>query len=620
MSVVTGPVDRSTRPGRRLSSLSEEDRRLSSVEEHSEERDHKPPTKATAKMRLCRVFYRARSRSKRRRCALWVGSLLGAFCLIYFNVMGMNTLNQDQPLFLAKDVHPRKPMAFKPPEPPKKDDELDFDHDLMPDLVPAILHYVWCGRRHFEYRHYLAIRSADRAVRPDKVFFHYEELPVVDQEGYYQWFNDTLQEIDHLLPRPLNYSVCPRSGTAERYILVLDILDKFGGIYIPEDSIWIDFPVHLRTSPLVAGVVATSPTEYADGIIIGKKGGFVPPTTPEELLVVLSLGVHEHGGIKPCVSEEGYVKDVVGDKICVRVERNIFPKDIWEEKSKFAMLSRVVSYGVVNIKHLYSMKNPVPKIGHYVCVDCNIRFTGYLSMLSAIYVAGLSKVYIHGVEKPTGKWWVKLQEDPRFIYVYREYPESVYDKAVMTPRLAVGIMKVAILLKYGGIYLDFSALWTQKIPDTYFGYDAIASPDWHLYGHWPDSINHGVLIAKRNSKYLQKLRTILQKYKSNNYWYNDHYLAYKVVEKDPTLVWLNRRLQVKCLNHNCHPTWQADYKSGLMQNKPGAPFSWENDTLTVHWTDTFPELDLDMVKYTSGIIIDVSRYIFQSAGIALSQA
>lgn len=45
MSVVTGPVDRSVRAGRRLSSLSEDDRRLSTVDEDSVERDLKPHTK-----------------------------------------------------------------------------------------------------------------------------------------------------------------------------------------------------------------------------------------------------------------------------------------------------------------------------------------------------------------------------------------------------------------------------------------------------------------------------------------------------------------------------------------------------------------------------------------------
>lgn len=227
------------------------------------------------------------------------------------------------------------------------------------------------------------------------------------------------------------------------------------------------------------------------------------------------------------------------------------------------------------------------------------------------------QVYLHGVKEPQGKWWEKLKEDSRFVYVHREYPEALYDKAIMTHQVAVGIMRVSILLKYGGVYCDNNVLWTNRIPDEYFGYSAVASPDWHLHGNWPDSVNHGVLMAKKNAKYLLKLRGVLQKYRQNQYWFNDHFMAYKIIETAPEIIFLDRHLQVKCLNHNCHPTWHPNYKSGLTQNKPGGPFSWQNDTLSVHWTDTFPELDLDMVKYTSGMIVEVSRHILQTSGIII---
>ncbi|PVD34372.1 hypothetical protein C0Q70_05643 [Pomacea canaliculata] len=124
-------------------------------------------------------------------------------------------------------------------------------------------------------------------------------------------------------------------------------------------------------------------------------------------------------------------------------------------------------------------------------------------------------------------------------------------------------------------------------------------------------------MAKKNAKYLLKLRGVLQKYRQNQYWFNDHFMAYKIIETAPEIIFLDRHLQVKCLNHNCHPTWHPNYKSGLTQNKPGGPFSWQNDTLSVHWTDTFPELDLDMVKYTSGMIVEVSRHVLQTSGIII---
>jgi hypothetical protein len=74
----------------------------------------------------------------------------------------------------------------------------------------------------------------------------------------------------------------------------------------------------------------------------------------------------------------------------------------------------------------------------------------------------------------------------------------------------------------------FQVLWTQRIPDHLLGYSAVASPDWHLHGTWPDSINHAVLMAKKNSQYVLKIRGVIHKYRNNDYWFNDHFMSYKV--------------------------------------------------------------------------------------------
>ncbi|ESO89438.1 hypothetical protein LOTGIDRAFT_165035 [Lottia gigantea] len=570
-------------------------------------------------MRCFRWFNRLRTRHHRSRHAiLWAIAITCLFGVYYLNQNGIQAQTEYSPdNRVLLNVAPnegvdRAPKAINMPPNPLEEDVDDLD--LRPDLAPATLHYIWCGKRAFEYKHYLAIKSANRAAKPDKIFFYYENLPEVDDEGYYLWFNQTLQEIDHLLPRQLNAS-CPRRG-AERYLLVLEILEQHGGIYVPEDALWVDFPVHLRINPLVTGVTARNPTEFLDGIIVAKRAGFKKPTNTEELLVVLSLGKHEHGGIKPCVPIETYANDATGDFICVTVTSSLFPRDIWEDNSKFGMLARVVAYGVTNIAVKHNLRNPIPRIAHYICLEtCEIKFITYLSMLSSVYVAGLHKVYLHGVREPSGKWWQNIKDDSRFMFVYREYPETFHDKSGMTKHLANGIMKLAILLKYGGVYQDPNVLWTKKIDDHYFGYDVVVSPDWHLHGSWPDSVNHGAVMSKRNSEYLMRFRSTLQKHKLSPFWYVDHFIAYRIIEKHPDLVNFDRHFQVKCLNHNCHPTWQPHYRSGLLQNKPGASFNWQNDTMSIHWTDTFPELDIDMIKYTSGTIVDVSRNILATAGI-----
>ena len=63
--------------------------------------------------------------------------------------------------------------------------------DLLPDLAPPVVHFLWCGGadRKFEYRHCLAMRRANEVVKPDKVVLHHRGLPTPDPQGYYTWFN-----------------------------------------------------------------------------------------------------------------------------------------------------------------------------------------------------------------------------------------------------------------------------------------------------------------------------------------------------------------------------------------------------------------------------------------------
>ena len=76
--------------------------------------------------------------------------------------------------------------------------------------------------------------------------------------------------------------------------------------------------------------------------------------------------------------------------------------------------------------------------------------------------------------------------------------------------------------------------------------------------------------------------------------------------------------QVKCLNHNCHPTWHPGYRSHFLLNRPGPEFDWRKETLSVHWVDSFPELDVDQVKFTSGFIVDIAHHVLAAAGLDLN--
>ncbi|KAK6175071.1 hypothetical protein SNE40_013608 [Patella caerulea] len=502
----------------------------------------------------------------------------------------------------------------------------DFSHlsENLPELPiqpparafgrPLILHYVWCGQRLFEFRHYLSVKSASRIIAPYKILFHYVDLPLQDTEGYFTWFNQTLKEVPDIILHKLDRTICPSSGT-NRFLLILDLLHEYGGVYVPDDVLLLHFPGKLRTVTFVSNVVVIQAEDYKEGIIVAKARGFLVPTDSEHLYLRLTSEDPQTPKLSRCVSTELYEKTSNHNIMCAYISRMIFPKDIWAANTKFAMMARVIAYNKLNIQPTYDLTHPLPKIGHYICVGtCEIEFITFISMLSAVFLAKLDRVYVHGPQTPSGQWWAKLQEDARFVYV-KHVPTSYNTDNVHSLTRDPCPLRIEILLRYGGVYQDGNVLWTNQIPDYYFGYEAVVSPDWHLYGNWPDSINPSVLMGKQGSRYLTKLYKALKSPLSAPNWFYDHYSAYKIIELEPESVFVDRRLQVKCLNHNCHPTWLPDYRSEIHQNKPGSFFQWRNDTLSVQWEDSVPKLDLDMIKYLSGTPVEISRQVFQAANI-----
>lgn len=47
--------------------------------------------------------------------------------------------------------------------------------------IPSIVYVVWCGRRWFEFHHYISLKSAIRSLHPDAVIFYCDYLPILDR-------------------------------------------------------------------------------------------------------------------------------------------------------------------------------------------------------------------------------------------------------------------------------------------------------------------------------------------------------------------------------------------------------------------------------------------------------
>jgi hypothetical protein len=83
----------------------------------------------------------------------------------------------------------------------------------------------------------------------------------------------------------------------------------------------------------------------------------------------------------------------------------------------------------------------IPRIGHLIYwhkkgvwplsdnSQSKFRFLSYLSVISALHVAGLHHVYVHGDVEPGGEWWEELRKE-NVTFVHTDPPSSVFQNPV----------------------------------------------------------------------------------------------------------------------------------------------------------------------------------------------
>ena len=72
------------------------------------------------------------------------------------------------------------------------------------------------------------------------------------------------------------------------------------------------------------------------------------------------------------------------------------------------------------------------------------------------------------------------------------------------------VWRVDFMINYGGIYVDTDAVFVRPLDREIRGYDAVGSYDWSYWNHpFPDIINFGVALGRRNAPFWYKFQVIL---------------------------------------------------------------------------------------------------------------
>ncbi|KAH9504516.1 hypothetical protein Btru_063011 [Bulinus truncatus] len=488
-----------------------------------------------------------------------------------------------------------------------------------PGTVPALVHYHWCHNKMFKFEDYLGLLSIIRIVKPQKIIFHYYYLPHVDTMWYHTWFQELKQSFPNLiLRRSISNLKC---GSRDILKYVLNKLSVEGGVYIGERVVLTHVPQLARTDELFHSFSMTNYSQdLTHGIIFSKRG--FPENIVDDKINLISHSARRClllGEFNAMTSSQH--SDSISP--CLFLEHSVYPKDIWNNTSKFSEFARWLYYGKrARLFPVVSDDGLIPMVGHMVWMRTNnliktneMELFHYLSIMSALYVAGFRAVYIHGEIEPYGHWWEQLiHENVTFVKIER--PETIFQQGVDGPSHQSDIIRLNILLHHGGVYQDRDVIWVNKIPDSLRRYPVVACTDWPQNGQWPEVFNMGVLMAKRNAAWLKHFISTFRYYRDDKWAFNAVMMPYKAYEHLPDQLYVDRYLQVICFYGECHPTWQQDYIRDIWDKRPVPDFDWR-EARSFHFTVPKPPESLKSVegiKNGRDIYAKIGRHVLEKCG------
>lgn len=413
------------------------------------------------------------------------------------------------------------------------------ESQLLEGLIPPNVHYMWCGNKWFEFRDYLSVMSVLRSVSPDKITIHYEHPLGVDKLFYHQWLDYLKHDYPYLVMVQMDErqrQFCLQEDRELRIQLILEILNIEGGLYISHRTWLLSFPPQKRKIDFEMAIAADS----VDGYILMRQGSLsTQEVRYQDLLNSTSLKVHRTQCDLVHHVFQGHDKEG-----CLLVSGgrfdHFFPMDIWELDNSFGRLTRRLFYGTEEIRRPKpSYDELVPNIGHMVWIGGGeMDYVFYLSLLSMLFVVKVDVVYLHGDQPPTGKHWQSIENTPRIrdrIKLIIKTPPTHIFQGEIEPwyrALMSDLIRVDLMIKYGGIYADTDAIWVKGLSYEDRGYDAVASYDWVDWSWpYPDSVNFGLSYGKKNAPFWQLFRDSMRTLHNDVHGFTGVMNPYKILER-----------------------------------------------------------------------------------------
>lgn len=467
--------------------------------------------------------------------------------------------------------------------------------------IPRIV-YQLLTTKTLTFRNYLSILSVHQLLRPYRIILYVHSSFTSKQYGYNRWFQKATSEIPRL---EVIYSVKfdglgKKINVTEELRFAASVLDQEGGVYVNLNTV-------INWNPWMNG---------KDTFQIRTNGnsslGFISvPKTYDIVEYAHTFKMPEKEIIKQrCASSDSFTVS----EPCCAMEHNIFPVDIMRLNSSFGSFARALYYGSQDIPEPKRVFPPIPKIVHYVWFGHrNVSFDMYVSFKSTIKFVMPLKIIIYVERYNLGHYFDAMRNHSLVRVVYYGAPNSAFQNRFRNPTHASDFLRTDVLLRFGGIYMDWDVFWLKPIDDLIeLGYETIATFE-HYNGmtpreEFPDTINTGVVLARPGSKFISLWQESFREYTGEHATFHVIEMVYKIYEEHPDLLYIEKKLQVMCFKLRCHPLWLPNYKDTSVHNE----FDFKSTAYAVHFTEPVPIalMSEDDMRRSKGYFADMARHAY----------
>lgn len=223
------------------------------------------------------------------------------------------------------------------------------DDPLLPGDLPNTVHYTWCGEKMFTFADYLGVLSIVRVLKPVKLVFHYNKLPVV-KHLYNTWFTELQQSLLSLVLRETDRVLtCDTSATLD-YGLELLASSVGGGIFFGERAVLTHIPERWFTEEFATYITRTA--SGSKHVIIYSKYGHVEKNSNLADFKSKILN-NSFECITPDKYNEAVLKYSEGAHMsvypCLALPTPLYPEDFINNTTPYGRLGRVLYYGKSDI-------------------------------------------------------------------------------------------------------------------------------------------------------------------------------------------------------------------------------------------------------------------------------